>query len=229
VRAIARAHPACNRRMVAGRALGWKRRSADQSRAISARSCQKPTARPGEVGGAERGGLGGARADDGHAEQVGLELHEGVVADSAAVDAELAEFAAAVGLHGAEQVGALVGDALERGAGEVAGVAAARQAGDDAARGRVPMRRPEPGEGGHEVDAAVVGDLAASFSTSTDFAMRPRPSRSHCTTAPPMKTEPSSAYSVRPSIRQAIVVSRLFLRGDGFGRRCACSRKQPVP
>ena len=40
-------------------------------------------------------------------------------------------------------------------------------------------------------------------------AIKPNPSRNHCTTAPPMKTLPSNAYSRGPLApsRQAIVVS----------------------
>ena len=38
----------------------------------------------GGVGGAERGGLGDGRADDRDAQEVGLELHQGLVVDHAA-------------------------------------------------------------------------------------------------------------------------------------------------
>ena len=45
----------------------------------------------GGVGGAERGRLGHLRADHGHAEHVGLELHQQLVGGHAAVDAQLGE------------------------------------------------------------------------------------------------------------------------------------------
>jgi hypothetical protein len=58
--------------------------------------------------------------------------------------------------------------------------------------------------------------------------MMPRPSRSHCTTAPAMKTLPSSAYSVRPPMRHATVVRRLFFDAMGLVP-VFISMKQPVP
>jgi hypothetical protein len=59
-------------------------------------------------------------------------------------------------------------------------------------------------------------------------AMSPRPSRSHCTTAPPMNTLPSSAYSLTPSMREATVVNK------PWPERATCvpvcmRMKQPVP
>ena len=79
-----------------------------------------------------------------------------------------------------------------------AGGRAARDADDGAARVRIPVRRAEAGERRHEVHAAVVGDAAPRAArSSAAVRIRPRPSRSHCTTAPPMNTLPSSAYSVR--------------------------------
>ena len=45
--------------------------------------------------------------------------------------------------------------------------------------------------------------------------MSPRPSRSHWTTAPPTKTLPSRAYSVRPPIRHAIVERRRLREATG--------------
>jgi glycoprotease/Kae1 family metallohydrolase len=67
-----------------------------------------------------------------------------------------AALAQRVETHRLEQVGALVGDGLERGARQVRARGAARQAHDRAARVRVPVRRAKAGEGGHDVDAAVV-------------------------------------------------------------------------
>ena len=72
------------------------------------------------------------------------------------------------------------------------------------------------------------GTEEASASTSADDRMIPSPSRSHCTTAPPMKTLPSSAYSVTPPRFQATVVSSLC-RESGACVPVFCSMKQPVP
>jgi hypothetical protein len=82
-----------------------------------------------------------------NAQQVGLELHQQVVDAGAAVDAQFADRAAAgghrVAAHGLQQRGALEGDALQRGAGDVGDGAAARQADDGAARvGRSSRARP---------------------------------------------------------------------------------------
>src|SRR5690606_24201901 len=89
---------------------------------------------------------------------VGLELHEEVVGRGPAVDLERLERGADVGAHGAEEVGDLQGDALERGAGDVRAGGAARDAGDQAAGVRAPVGGAEAGVGGDEDDAAAVGD-----------------------------------------------------------------------
>jgi hypothetical protein len=74
----------------------------------------------------------------------------------------------------------------------------------------------------------VSGTDAASASTSAELRMIPSPSRSHCTTAPPMKTLPSSAYSVRLPRRHATVASSLW-RETGALVPVFWSMKQPVP
>ena len=135
----------------------------------------------------------------------------------------------AVALHRVEQVGHLEGDAFERRAGDVAARGAAGDADDGAARVRVPVRRAQAGERRHEIHAAVVGHRCRQRFDFGGGADEPRPSRSHCTTAPPMKTLPSSAYSVCVA----------NLPGDGgeqpIARTCTArspvfsSRKQPVP
>src|ERR1051326_8555037 len=51
---------------------------------------------------------------------------------------------------------------------------------------------------------------------SAELFIIPRASRNHCTTAPAIKMLPSRAYSVRPPIRQAMVVRRLFFEMIGF-------------
>src|SRR5690349_17349731 len=55
---------------------------------------------PGRVCGPERRGLGDARPHDGNAELVGLKLHQELVRDHAAVDAQLLDRDAGVLLHG---------------------------------------------------------------------------------------------------------------------------------
>src|SRR5689334_792649 len=90
----------------------------------------------GEVGRPERSRLQHLGAHDGHAQDVGLELHEQIVGGSAAVDAQLREALAGVLLHGVEHLRALVRDGLERGARDVGPRGATREADDCAARMR---------------------------------------------------------------------------------------------
>src|ERR671931_885211 len=59
----------------------------------------EPGRQAGRVGGAERGGLGHRGPDDRDAEDVGLELHEQVVADHAAVDLQRLQVDARVLVH----------------------------------------------------------------------------------------------------------------------------------
>src|SRR5207253_1316999 len=87
---------------------------------------------------------------------------------------------------------------------------------------------PSPANAGTRYTPCGSVTCEASASTSDDDLMIPRPSRSHCTTAPAMKMLPSSAYSVRFPIRHATVVSRLFLDAIGFVP-VFMSMKQPVP
>src|ERR1051325_1810294 len=87
---------------------------------------------------------------------------------------------------------------------------------------------PSPANAGTRYTPSGSVTCAASASTSDEDLMMPSPSRSHCTTAPAMKIEPSSAYSVRSPTRQATVVSRLFFDGTGFVP-VFISMKQPVP
>ena len=59
---------------------------------------------------------------------------------------------------------------------------------------RVPVRRAEPGEGRHEVDAAACRSMPrGERSVSPASAISCSPSRSHCMAAPAMKMLPSSA------------------------------------
>src|SRR5256885_3921782 len=87
---------------------------------------------------------------------------------------------------------------------------------------------PRPANAGTRYTPCGSVTCAASASTSDDDLMIPRPSRSHCTTAPAMKMLPSSAYSLRWPMRHATVVSRLCLDVIGFVP-VFISMKQPVP
>src|SRR5664280_2490061 len=111
----------------------------------------------GEIRGAEGGRLEDLGPDDGHAEEIGLELHEELVRGGAAVDAQLGQRDAGVLLHGVEDVGALEGDRLEDRAREMSAGRAAGEPKDGAPRVGVPVRRAEPREGRHHVHAPVVG------------------------------------------------------------------------
>ena len=101
----------------------------------------EPGGQTGEVGGAKRGRFGRARPHHRHAQQVALELHEPGVTVAPPSTRSSRKRSPRVGLHRREQVGALEGDALERGAGHMRRGGAARQADDGAAGGGVPMRR----------------------------------------------------------------------------------------
>ena len=138
-----------------GRARAGDFFAAGQPRELGA-VCPKTDREADEKSGAEGGGLGDARADDGDAQKVALKLHERRIDGYAAVDAECAECELGVGLHPREEIGALVGDAFEGGARNEGGGAAARETDDGAARGGVPRRGAEADEGGNQVAAAVV-------------------------------------------------------------------------
>ena len=81
---------------------------------------------------------------------------------------------------------------------------------------------PRPGERRHEVDAAGVGHARAPAPRSRRRCrMSPRPSRSHCTAAPAMKTLPSSAYSVRAAALPRDGGEQAVARRDRLRRRCS--------
>ena len=69
------------------------------------------------------------------------------------------------------------------------------QVDDRATRVQAPIRREQSQERGPEVGATVVLDPAC-FSISAAVPMRPRLSRSHCTSDPVTAMEPSSAQIV---------------------------------
>jgi hypothetical protein len=81
-----------------------------------------------------------------------LKLHQRLAAAGAAIDAQLMEFLARVGVHGIEQVGDSEGDAFERGAGEVRAAVVPRVMPSTAPRRRRPNGA-EPRECGDEDDA----------------------------------------------------------------------------
>ena len=118
----------------------------------------EPDREPCGVGRAERRRLGDDRTHDRHTEDVGLELHERVVRDHAAVDLQLGEVDARVGVHGVEHLAGLERRRLEGRAGDVALVHVPGEADERAARIRAPVRREQAGERRHEVGAAVVLD-----------------------------------------------------------------------
>src|SRR5665647_2393298 len=89
------------------------------------------------------------------AEHIGLELQKQVVVRSSAVGAHVRRRHAGVAGHGAQKVGHLEGDALERGPRDVCRGGAAREPEDRAAGARLPVRRAETGERGDEVHAVA--------------------------------------------------------------------------
>ncbi len=146
------------------------------------------------VGGAQAGRLGHLGPNDLGAQDVGLKLHQEIVDGGAAVDLEPLQRHAAVGVHGLQHFTRLVADRFQRGAHDVGPVDVAGQADDDAAGVAAPVGGEESAEGRHEIAAAaVVARCRAMASVSAAFSIRPRLSRSHCTVAPAMAIEPSSA------------------------------------
>src|SRR5688572_787550 len=95
----------------------------------------------GRVRGAERRRLRDSRPHDCDAKLVGLELHQELVRDHAAVDAQLLDRNAGILLHGFEHVARLIGDGFERRTRDVTAIRVAREARDDAARRVAPVRR----------------------------------------------------------------------------------------
>jgi hypothetical protein len=87
---------------------------------------------------------------------------------------------------------------------------------------------PRPVKAGTTITPPASGTLSASDCTSVLLLIACRPSRSHCTTAPPTNTLPSIAYSGRAESCAALVVSKPFDEVWNFSPVCI-SRKQPVP
>ena len=150
-----------------------------------------PTAERRQGRGAERGRLLLERDVDRPTEDVGLELHEEPVRGRAAVGAQHLELPR----HRVDHVRDLEGDRLERRPRDVLARGAARDPADQAAGIGIPVRRAEPGQRRHEVDAPVESTCRASVSESAASEISPSPSRSHWMAAPLARIAPSSAYS----------------------------------
>ena len=186
----------------------------------------------GEVRRAERGRLGDDRSLDRDAEEVGLELEQQVVGRGAAVDAERVAARSPASAAIASRTSA-TWKAIDS---SVARASSARPVprvmpDDRAARVGIPVRRAEPGERGHEVHAAGVGDAtrpAPRRPSARSIAWRP--SRSHWTAEPAKNTEPSSAYVAGPpgASCQPTVVSRPCAEARGSAPVFR-SRNAPVP
>ena len=87
---------------------------------------------------------------------------------------------------------------------------------------------PRPVKAGTTIDVAGVEHARGQALDLAGTAEKtPSPSRSHCTTAPPMNTLPSSAYSLPRVCAQAVAIRPLV---DCTTLSPVCSSmKQPVP
>ena len=110
-----------------------------------------------EQRGADGGGVARVATDDRAADQVRLQLEQPVVATRAAVGSELVERPLEVALEGADDVGDLVRDRLDRRERELRAPRRERETGDPSACVRPPPGRAETRERGDDVDAAGVG------------------------------------------------------------------------
>ena len=119
----------------------------------------KSDGQAGQVGGAQGRGFGDTRPHHRHPQEIGLHLHQQVVAAGAAIHPQLPQTDARILGHGAKHVGTLQGNRLQGGAGNVRRRGAARDAQQGATRMAIPVRRAQPGERRHQVDIAGVVDL----------------------------------------------------------------------
>ena len=85
-------------------------------------------------------------------------MHQKIVDYHSAIGAQNIEWNAGVSFHGFYHFADLKGCCFEYGAGDVAFVREAGQASDYAAGAVLPVRSVEAGEGGDEIDSAIVGD-----------------------------------------------------------------------
>ena len=73
-----------------------------------------PHRQPGQARRPQSGRLQHGRAEYGHTEDVRLQLHQQAVGGGPAIDPQLGDADAGVGLHGFQDVGHLEGDGLQR-------------------------------------------------------------------------------------------------------------------
>ena len=201
---LPRAHPRHARapRVASRRAARRARRRTSAARSARARAAARATwssvqvpaptpassAAPSAVVSATSG------TTTGHAEHVGLELHQPAVDGRAAVGAQLGERLAparAPSPGRRRRSGRRSPRASAR--ARCARVGAAREPDDRPARVGVPVRRAEAGQRGDEVDAVVGVQRRGERLGLGGASMIPRPSRSHCTAAPVTKIAASSA------------------------------------
>ena len=113
-----------------------------------------------QISGAQRRDFTHFRAFHAGAENIGLELHQEVVGDRAAVHAQGVQTNTGVGLHRFQNVTRLIGDRFQRGADNMVGVHSAGQAENRAARIRIPVWRAKTGKGRHHIHAVGVLHLS---------------------------------------------------------------------
>ena len=112
----------------------------------------------GEVGGTKSGGLSDFRALNSDTEDIGLELHEQVVDNSTAVNAQGLQTHAAIGFHCLKYIAGLVAHGLQCCTSDMTDGRATSEANDGATCIGVPVRSAKTDEGRDEIDAAIVGN-----------------------------------------------------------------------
>src|SRR5439155_25144416 len=113
-----------------------------------------------QVSRSEGSGFDDLRSADWDAENVRLELHEQIVARGPPIDAQFVYGNARIFFHDFEDIGHLESDSLQRGARNVSCGGPARQTGNRATRILIPVRRPQPGKRGYQVNPAAICDAA---------------------------------------------------------------------
>ena len=198
-------HAACS--IVAGaRATARSAFPAAAAARAASTSGQMPTASPASAAAPSAVASASALTSTGHADQVGLELHEEAVRGRPAVGAQHA----GRDRQDIDDVGHLMGHRLERRPHELRARRPARDAADQA---RAPPR-PSAASRGPSARARRRRRRSnptsrASCSLSAASSISPSPSRSHCSAAPPTSTDPSAANCGRaPGGVAAAVFSR---------------------
>ena len=126
------------------------------------------------------------------------------------------------GRHRLDQLRALEGDRLERGAREVRPRGAARDARRSCrARADPSTARPGPRAPARSRRRRCRARSPRAPRRRRRAAMMPRPSRSHWIAAPAMKTLPSSAYARAPAALPRHRGEQAVARGGGLRRRCS--------